>query len=210
MFQLKSNELIFVKNGKVRHLPLSGMENISYIHKKLLLPLIFGGILTPLIILAIKDNSLSPGVLLPTLFAALFLLHIGWSGSDAFIVKMSKSHEETLFFKTIPDHISKFIVFVNLFIGQQNKDRSGPVFYHTLKNHTKGESDDVSKPSNIGYILLTREEFDLISPRPKFKTLVIDPLKLSVPIRLKNYDNQTTYFVVEIINNESIVETIQP
>jgi len=209
MLTLDKEKLSIVKNGKRDDFDITDMQQASKGHKRLLLPLILGGIVSPLSIIAIYDNSFSPFILLAVLFVGLLLLYIGQTGSDVLIFQHSKGKEEYVFLRSIPDNVDKFLFFLNMFLSQKWENQNGPVFYHQYELEKNGDMPDFSKSKSDdgAYILLTPEEFNKIkvSVPSNVKFLAIDPSKLSAPIRLMNFEDRSSRFIIDSINPESIL-----
>ena len=210
MLILDKEKLSLVKNGKRDDYDISDMQQASKGHKRLLLPLILGGVVSPLSIIAIYDNSFSPFILLAVLFIGLLLLYIGQTGSDVLIFHHSRGKEEYVFLRSIPDNVDKFLFFLNMFLSQKWENQQGPVFYHQYDLEKNGDSPDFSKAKDNGeaYILLIPEEFNklALSNPTNVEFLTIDPSKLSAPIRLRNFEDGSSRFIIDTINPESILE----
>lgn len=212
MLTLDKDKISIVKNGKKDDYDITDMQQASKGHKRLLLPLIIGGVVSPLSIIAIYENTLSPFILLAVLFAGLMLLYIGQTGSEVLIFQHSKGKEEYVFLKSIPDHVVKFLFFLNMFLAQKWENQKGPLFYHQFDSEENGDSPNFSKAKGTGdgYILLTQEEFKkaALSADSDQKFISIDPLKLSAPIRLKNFENGSSHFITDTIDHDSIKDMI--
>jgi hypothetical protein len=210
MLTLDKKNLSIVKNGKRDDYDISDMQQASKGHKRLLLPLILGGVVSPLSIIAIYDNTFSPFILLGVLFVGLLLLYIGQTGSDVLIFNHSRGKEEYVFLRSIPDNVDKFLFFLNMFLSQKWENPKGPVFYHQYDLEKNGNLPDFSKAKEDGepYILLTPEEFKKIalSNPANIEFITIDLSKLSAPIRLRNFKDGSSRFIIDTINQDSVIE----
>jgi hypothetical protein len=210
MITLDKEKLSVIKNGKRNEFDISDMLQASAGHKRLLLPLILGGIISPLSLIAIYENTFSPFLLLAVFFAGLFLLYLGITGSEVLIVYFSKGKEEHVFLRSIPENVSRFLFFLNMFISHDRGSPDGPIFYHQYVLGEDGKIPDFSrvKDGEEAYILLTPEELNkyVSHNSSNSKILKINPSKLSAPVRLKNFEDGTARFTIEAINPESILE----
>ncbi|MDA0193769.1 MAG: hypothetical protein O2887_01110 [Bacteroidetes bacterium] len=90
MCVLHQDRLVIIKNGRVTIFPLEEGLSFQVDHKKWMLPLISGGILGSLTLVAIFKSLYHPWYSLFSLLIASFLLFIGIDGSHVLIVKVDK------------------------------------------------------------------------------------------------------------------------
>lgn len=114
-------------------------------HKKLLFPLIFGGITVPFVISAIFLTVGGPYINIPLLFIGIYLFYHGWQGSEVLIIH-EKGRYEVFFLPYISENLQAYISYVNQYIRQPNS-----VFFLYFPQEV------MQQPGCLGY---TKEQFD--------------------------------------------------
>lgn len=205
VLKLDNRHFTIIKNGRSQHFDIHEIKSVHKSNKRLLLPLILGGILSPLALVAIYENLFSPFLLLSAFFTGIFLLYIGWAGSYTLVITMEGNKDEFIFLRTIPKQVLKFIDFFNLFL-MKNSYSENMRFFHIYYPTEGQEQPDFSKKKVNGYVLFTNMEYQEFqqSSMAGYKALVIDPLKLKSPVILNTYSDGNPHFTVDSINSESI------
>ena len=205
VLKLDNLNLTIRKRGRIRKFTISEIDHISLGHKRLLLPFIIGGILSPLALIAIYENAYPPFLLLSLFFVGLFLLYLGWTGSDVISIHVSTDKLDQVFVRNIPYHVSRFFDFFNTFISKSNEAQ---YFYHILKKPNRDEIPDTTIERENGYVLFTKDEFENYQTKDNsgFIALKVDPLRLSSPVNLVKHPDGGSFFMVKSINPESIIQ----
>lgn len=207
LLKLDRRFLTVVKNGKTQKFHLNELRSASKNHRKLLLPIILGGIISPFALLVIYQNVFPPLLVMTLFFIGLLLLYLGWTGSDILSIHMENDKEEQIFIRVLPDQVLKFMNFLNIFISKGQNKNEQLKFYHLRNPKSDSQNPDTTKPGGKDYILLTKEEYEKIRPNIDDKTeiVLVDPVRLSSPIQLTWYPDGTSHFSVKSINPESII-----
>jgi len=211
---LTRDKLLIRRKGRDHNFPVEKVDSVSTGRRKLLLPIITGGILTPLALLAIFNNYLSTNLTLPTFFAGLFLLYYGFSGAASIIIT-TNGNEKYVFLHAISENLQKFITFSNALIKGFNES-GGDFFFYALatdsKHLTPGDIienlNKANKETGIGLFLKDA----LKEPHHNSSTigtmvLTIAPRKLNNPIELTSSGGEKSQFMVRSLNKESIVSS---
>jgi hypothetical protein len=121
----KANALMLFEHGlKVK---LSAQEtffhkeqvkDIAIVHKKLLFPLIAGGILFPLSFLALFHDLFNPYWMLLVIMTGLFLLYYGLAGRRLLTI-YTHIHEHDIAINTADPHLAAFIEFCSDYMSAQ-------------------------------------------------------------------------------------------
>ena len=206
VLKLHKNLLLVIKNGHIRKFKTSEISDIKISKKRLLLPLILGGIVAPFSFVAIYENLFSPILLLTSFCIGIFLLYAGWTGTNVIIFQDQDGKEEYLHFRSLPGQVIKFIDFLKLLTSSKIKNTSME-FYHILSENPQENIPDLSKSGERDYVLLTARELEYHSSKTKPPQYVIriNPLKLTHPVRLKKFPDGSSFFTVKSINPESIL-----
>lgn len=102
------------------------IRGIRIRHRILWLPLVLGGIITPLALVALVKTFGAFWFLMLTVLAGLFLLYYGYSGSDAVTVT-TNVQEYDFFINQVSPHLKAFVAF-----SQSQLRRSDPNIYISL------------------------------------------------------------------------------
>jgi len=81
-------------------------------HRILWLPLVLGGIITPLALVALIKTFASFWLLFATVLVGLFLMYYGYTGTDAFSVT-TRLKDHDFFISAITPHLRAFVTFAN-------------------------------------------------------------------------------------------------
>ncbi|MCC5929634.1 MAG: hypothetical protein JJU28_10345 [Cyclobacteriaceae bacterium] len=151
------------KQFKYENLHLKKLETD---HRKLLLPLIFGGISVPFVISAIFLSVGGPYITIPLLFIGIYLFYHGWQGSGVLIIYENNRHD-VFFLPFISENIKAYIAYVNHYIQQPNS-----AYYLYFP------PDVLNKPGCMGY---TKTQFDSMAANGSVY-YEIDPRELGAQI----------------------------
>lgn len=133
---LTSNRLILVRKSKVSEFLLSTLSSVYISTKKLLFPIIAGGILSSLCIAALGTNTYNPYYLLLGFLAGLALLYWGYTGSRALCI-VEGNHETNLFLRSFAEPLHRFVDFVNQY--KNTPSSSLLKFYLVVSNSNQSE-----------------------------------------------------------------------
>lgn len=121
-----TRENLFVRfKNKLTTFSNNNILGITFEHKILLLPLITGGIITPLSIHALLHSYTNPWLLLSLMIIGLILMYFGWEGSSTITVKNSVKDYD-FFIKQPTANLRAFAEFVQHYISA---DEKGRMFY---------------------------------------------------------------------------------
>ncbi len=211
---LTRNKLLITRRGRDHNFLVETVDTVSTGRRKLLLPIITGGILTPLALLAIFNNYLSTNLTLPTFFAGLFLLYYGFSGAATIIIT-TNGNEKYVFINAISENLLKFITFSNALIKGFNEN-GGDFFFYALATDSKHlllrdiieNLNTANKETGIGLFLKDAlKETYRNSSTIGTMVLTIAPRKLNNPIELKTSSGEKNQFTVRSLNKESVVSS---
>lgn len=104
--------------GRHRVFELKEIRSIEFNHRKLMLPLVLGGITATLSLVAIFRAYYNPWLMLSLLVAGLLAAYLGFLGSWVLTVHENKYHHD-FFLKTISPNLRAFVAYANTFTGRQ-------------------------------------------------------------------------------------------
>lgn len=174
----KYNLFIRYKN-RLNSFENNNIKGISFEHKILLLPLISGGIITPLSIHGLLHSYTSPWLLLSLMIAGLILMYYGWLGSSTITIK-NNVKDYDFFIQQPTANLKAFAEFVQHYISD---DEKGRMFYFHLDraDWANIKQQDYLKISDP-IILQNWKEIKLQPPDPSKVILGIDPIADNVQV----------------------------
>ena len=192
---LTGEHLIVVRKDKTHHFLLSDIQKITFDHRRVMLPLIAGGIAAPFSLLAIFTYVADPWLMLPLFFMSLFAIYWGWLGYPVFVVQDSiREHDFQLPY--ISQNLRSFAEFANHFVRKQkNKGESLFIYHiadplaweHAFQNKKEYTPDSLKKEGFIHASTAQQLEFvrhsGLFAADKAWVVLTIEPLKVNAEIR---------------------------
>lgn len=211
---LTSQRLMVVYRGNLSSFERHHIKNLSFNERRLLLPLVIGGIMAPLSLLAIFLNLYNPWPLMFILFLGLALFYLGWQQHPVFTVTDSvKDHD--FFLKNISPNLSAFVTFARQLIFQGES-----LLFYTLPLE---EWQAAVGQEEISPEMLREKDFLLLMSRQQlarwrqqkrsiaaYIILHIDPLKIKANIRYETTERGSPELYAHIyggIDREAIVKT---
>lgn len=201
---LTEKSLVITRKGKTASFLLPEVTCLSLNSRKMMLPLIAGGIFAPLSILAIDKNLFEPWAILTWLILNLFLFYFGWMGYSVLTVEHNGIHQDFPV-KYPGENLKAFIKFVNEYLRMSGKEAQVSPVYHILsadvweiaRNHPS-YAPETLKPE--GFIhLCTKDQLPRVLDR-HFKNkegllaLCINPIKLKAALKYETvYEQEGLY-----------------
>lgn len=202
---LTENALIITRKGKTTQYSTSEIALLSINRRKMMLPLIVGGIFSPLSIIAIAKNLFVPWAILSWLMLNLILFYFGWQGYNVLTVELHGLHHDFPI-KVRGNNLVAFVDFVNEYVRQPSgKPPRVSALYHILpeKEWISAQKEGQYTPTSLlkeGFIhLSTHEQLPLVRERyfqhqANLVLLHIDPLKVTATLRFESvYPNEAPY-----------------
>lgn len=203
---ITENFLSLTRKGKISTFHLEDIHQITFSKRKLMLPLITGGIFAPLSVIAISENIFNPWGILIWFMINLLLIYYGWIGYHAFTINFKGFHRDFPI-KAKSTNLKAFSAFVNEYLLKKKRRSDeiiNPVFYITEREKWEVIKEDIEySPPSIqkeGFIhLCDKNQVEVVINRyyqdkENLLLLHIDPLKLKHELRYDHVDdNQSLY-----------------
>ncbi|WKN33265.1 DUF952 domain-containing protein [Porifericola rhodea] len=212
---LTSQRLVVVYKGKVFSFDKEHIKALSFGQRRIMLPLVSGGIMAPLSLLAIFLNLYNPWPLMFVFFLGSALLYLGWQQHPVLVVRDSvKDHD--FFLNDISPNLKAFLSFARQYVFQ-----GGNELYLVLPLQ---EWEQTEQQDNIA----TQDLYDkgyvrLLSPaqlarwkkqkhhrQHNFSVLHINPLQVKAEIRYEPGERGAPELYAHVygsINREAIIKT---
>lgn len=115
---LTREHLQLLYKGKLKVFPLKNINRISFNHRKLMLPLVIGGIAASLSLVAIIKLFYNPWLTLSLLTAGCLAAYRGYQGSWVLTIEEAKFNSD-FFIRSISPNLKAFVRYANTFTGHK-------------------------------------------------------------------------------------------
>lgn len=142
-------------NGRLFSYDIDSILSLNFGKKNLLFPIVAGGLISSLSILAYISDFIHPWALLLLFISGIFLLFYGFVGTPALILNQ-KNNQDHYLLKDTTVHLNHFINFVNHYL----RFKDIPVYYLIISNQAwqKALQDEY---------LTVKEPIELFTKLPK-------------------------------------------
>jgi len=178
---LISDEELLVIHKNQKHLfPLNNVKKLETQNKKLLFPLIAGGIITPFAFLSYFVNLFLPWIHLISIMLGSLLFYIGWNGTSTLTIISKNGEELNFYLPSISRNLLAFIDYANMFLrDDQNTAYRDLLFFEIEKKRLKYLTDPETintTPEIFPLLGYTYHQLKLLSKPLNVPNLVaIDP-----------------------------------
>lgn len=202
---LTESTLFITRKGRTTQYPVSEIALLSINRRKMMLPLIMGGIFSPLSVIAIVKNLFVPWAILSWFLLNLLLLYFGWQGNSVLTVELHGTHHDFPI-NSRGNNLYAFVDFVNEYVRQPaGSSRQVSALYHILpmKEWNAAQQTRNYAPASLsqeGFIhLSTKEQLPQVQEKyfknqPNLALVHIDPLKVTASLKFETiYPDEATY-----------------
>jgi hypothetical protein len=210
--EFSDRRLNIVYRGRRSEFPIENLVSLGVNHRKLLIPIILSGILTPLISVGFFKGLFHPFVALIFIIGGVFTFYIGWLGEKVLTVNLINSYHD-FSVKLVSYNLNEFINFVNQYLQKEPIDKR--VLYMEFikdKDHLdikKYLSKDTKDRKLFSFWNL-KDMYAEGKVLPNASYIVIDPLKAGTQVKYSQ-DNDDQILIPRIkgdINSESVLRII--
>lgn len=110
---LSDEKLMVIRNGKKYLFSINEIALLASETKKMLMPLLVGGVLAPFSFLSYFTNIFHPLLHLLFTLTGLLLFYVGWVGKHTLTIKKKKGDEDFIFLPGITRNLKAFIDYTN-------------------------------------------------------------------------------------------------
>lgn len=179
---LYDDRLVFISGERRMNFDLDQVTGLTLGRRRLLLPLILGGILLPLFLVGLFTTPFRPHYFLILLFPASLLLYLGWEGQQVLTV-LQRGKEYDLPLGNAGYSLKAFVGFVNSFIRSLNPGKKKERFYFVKR------MDCQRGDLTYAYTFLQYHKLVEIQDVNVDDFVAIDPLLLQKPVEYR-YDER--------------------
>ena len=204
-----SLRVLDTKGAVEREIQTTLLRGLRLSHRRLLLPLVAGGVLAPLSALGLYEDLISYTLGLIMLFVGIFLAYFGFNGLPVVEIE-SVDFKEPVFINQTHEALQSFVAFVNYFLPSlQNQ---GDVHLYALLSETEvgNIADRAPTLESLRDILVDREIILLhtmhhaMQLAPDGQAIEIDPGLLDVPMEVAFRSNDVLGLVVSDVTSTSV------
>lgn len=219
VLDITSRQLVITYKGKTQMFDLDKILHLGFARKKLIIPLVGGGIGTTLSMIALSMGWYNYHVNLGLIFLFFGVMYYGFIGSDALeIVEKGQNHVYLL--NSIPVHLRDFVKFF-LLKRQAYIQQSGQVIYHLAQPEVWHEQTfyPIYQPKEFereGFIHASEMHqlsatYDRYYAGTAMLILCIDKAFLKADLKYESSEERGEEFphIYGPINKESIIEILE-
>jgi len=189
--EFTTRKLRIVYRGKESEFPVETLVSMTVHQKKLLIPIIVSGILTPLISAGFFMGLFHPIPALFFIIGGVFAFYFGWMGEKVFTVNLTQAYRDFPV-KIVSANLKAFMDFVNQYI--KNEPLEKRVLYLEAKDlKDPVQVNNIISEKNIERNVLSfwdlqaryaDEELD-----PSIRFIMIDPMKIGSEVKYETTQN---------------------
>ncbi|MDZ7607587.1 MAG: hypothetical protein U5K79_18810 [Cyclobacteriaceae bacterium] len=208
MALLSDSGLLVIYKGKRHLFQTESIKQCRAEDKRLLFPLIVGGIMAPFAFLSFLIHPMQPWVHLVSIIAGMVLFYIGWTGKPAMVILLKNKEEVIFYLPSISMNLQAFMDFANMMISPGNKQLFSSLIYIELPVGSESLFNTEQPVSTL--FPLFGYTYQQLSARMESMTnlIAIDPMQSGREIKFE-YDSATQLFRPQIdgpLRPESRVE----
>jgi hypothetical protein len=190
--ELTDRRLSIVRKNMRSEFAIENLKSLSINHRKLLIPIILSGILTPLILVGFFKDIFHPLIALVFIISGVFSFYIGWIGEKVITVNLIMAYRDFPV-SIVTDHVEGFIDYVNQYIRDEPMEKR--VLYLEVKDRIEGITD---VDSHLGKDVINRKLFSYWELNKCFQSgelrgeasyIVLDPVKVGSEVKYEKGTN---------------------
>lgn len=208
---LTVTNLIITHKGTETNYPLKDLYQVKFHEKKLLLPVIAGGIVASLGLAANLSGYYNPWLTMSVSIAGIYLFYFGWSGTWTLSLDTSLGNKD-YYLKGVSLNLKAFVSYLNyLLLEEPEGFNEYTKFYYLCKSveWQQVSSNQLSlNQQKVEIKLLTYDQMLMMQAKLTEEEilLMIDPDKLNSEIRFQI--DKASGYLFPIINGEIPFEAI--
>ena len=184
--ELTDRRLIIRRKKKSNEFPIEGIRSLNINQRKLLVPIVFGGVFTPLIAVGYFEDFFHPVIAVTLMLAGILTFYLGWLGQQVLTVNEIQGHMD---FPVVDpgENVMAFIEYTNQFI--ENVPFEFRSLY--LLGERQGNKPEAIDPPVALYTYRQVREKLLSDPGTSdYVIWAIDPLKTGAEIKYQRLQDE--------------------
>ena len=188
---ISEDQLLVIRNSKRSVFSLNSLSGLRIETKKMLFPLIMGGIITPFAFLSFFVNLFMPWIHLVSVLVGLLLFYIGWAGKHALTIVYLNGDEKNYYLPSISKNVEAFIEFAYDVLRRDSKSIYSKLLFFDLDASLVDPffgKNNVSQDQLFPVFGYTFSQLKL-SGKSIYELTAVDPAKAGAEIRFA-FDEQ--------------------
>jgi hypothetical protein len=199
---LTPSHLIVKQRNKKRIYDLQSLRGATVDKKRKLIPLISGGIISSLSLLAMVLQMITFETI-ALLSGGLLLFYYGFT--EYVVIHLTTDNSEVKFWLAHKHSLKQVRPFVGIIEFFARHKRFPPLYlhvpYHAIARHIHNQQNPVTSAVRLSYQLFANTS-------PSIAAIVIDPIKLDAPIHFASADDHLAWGD-HLVNHAAVIEVIQ-
>ena len=192
---ISDDQVLVIRKNQRQLFSFKSISSLKSEYKKLLFPLILGGIVAPFAFLSYFANFFLPWIHLVGILGGMFLFYTGWLGKSSFTIVFKNGDELNYYLPAISKNLQAFIYFVNtLLVDTRDPGLRDLLFFEIEKENEDilfGNEENIDNQIQFPIVGFTyRQLTDMDKSFYGDKLLAINPTKAGREIKFM-YDLRT-------------------
>jgi len=212
--ELYDRRLVVVWKGKVNEFAIENILSVSSNQRKLLIPIIASGVLTPLIMAGFLKGLFHPFIALIFIISGVFSFLLGWRGEKVLTINQASGHRDFPM-PVFTDHLVGFMDYVNQYLHDEPIKKR--VLYLEIRHKLYPESDvkaylekDPGERQLYSYWQV-KELLRSGNLNPNAGFIVLDPIKTGTEVKYEKHriTQQLTPKIKGSIHHNAIIRVLK-
>ena len=182
---VSEDKLLVIRKSVAKVYSLSDLSRLKTETKKMLFPLIVGGILTPFAFVSFFVNLFMPWIHLISILGGILLFYLGWAGKSVLTIIYKDGDELIYYLPSVSKNLQAFIDFINLSLLEDPVTSLGKLIYfeldlqyvNSLFGKSAGDENQIFPLYGYTYNQIVQ------SGKSINKLIAIDPSKAGIEIK---------------------------
>lgn len=210
--EFSDRRLYVIFKGKRSEFPIEYLISLTVNQRKLLIPIILSGIITPLISVGFFKGLFHPFIALIFIISGVFAFYFGWLGEKVLTVNLVNAHRDFPI-KMVSNNLNEFINFANQYLKKEPIEKR-VLYLEVIDNQDQNVINKYlakdAKSRKLYSFWHLKDLFMGNKIDQDTRYIVIDPLKSGTEVRYnKEPDNQMLIPMIKgEINSEAVLRII--
>ena len=212
--ELTNRRLTIILKNKKSEYALENLKFVTINQRKLLIPIILSGVITPLVLVGLFKDIFHPFIALVFIIGGFFSFYIGWIGEKVITINLILSHRDYPI-PIITEHLIGFLDYVNQFIQDEPIEKR--VLYLEVGQSLTEDSDlkpylskDAINKKLFSYWLL-RDYYRSGKLQTDSSYIVLDPVKVGSEVKyeIEEKDRSLKPVIKGSINSGAVLKILR-
>jgi hypothetical protein len=211
--ELTDRRLTIIRKGKRSEFAIENLKSVSVNHRKLLIPIIISGIITPLILVGFFKDLFHPIIALIIIIGGVFLFYIGWIGEKVMTINLMLTYRDFPV-SIVTEHLLGFMDYVNQYIQDEPIEKrvlyldAGVVLSEGSDLQTCLAKDGINRKIYSYWQLRDKYHSGRLNVESSY--IVLDPIKVGSEVKyhLEERDRGLNPVIKGSINADAVIKVM--